>query len=84
MIMSNYKINTPYWHVARVNDPSISQTIFSQLKSNFIVFASWGSHKFVDMGDGLKFNVQGKVAANSKLEKLYRENKYESNNCRTN
>ena len=82
--MSNYKINQPYWHVARVNDPFISQTIFSQLKSNFIVFASWGSHKFVDMGDGLKFNVQGKVAANSKLEKLYRENKYESNNCRTN
>lgn len=27
---------------------------------------------------------QCKVAANSKLKKLYKENKYESNNCRTN
>ena len=38
----NYEINQPYWHEPRVDDPSISQTIFSQLKSNFIMFASWG------------------------------------------
>ena len=56
----NYQINQPYWHVAKFEKPEVADTIFKQLKANFIVFASWGSTQFVDMGDGLVFSVNGR------------------------
>jgi hypothetical protein len=71
-----YKINQPYWHEPRVDDPSISQTIFSQLKSNFIMFASWGSPKFVDMGDRFKFTVQGRKFIGQVIIKLNIDDTY--------
>lgn len=66
----NYQINQPYWHKPRTNDKEIAETIFNQLKGYFIMFASWGSHKFVDMGDGLKFNVQGRKFTGQVIIKL--------------
>ena len=72
----NYLINKPYWYESRVNDASIAQTILSQLKANFVVFGSWGSHNFVDMGDGLKFNVQGKKFKGQVIIKLNVDDTY--------
>ncbi len=72
----NYLINQPYWYESRVNDASIAQIILSQLKANFVVFLSWGSHKFVDMGDGLKFNVQGKKFKGQVIIKLNIDDTY--------
>ena len=72
----NYLINHPYWYKSRVNDASIAQTILFQLKANFVVFLSWGSHKFVDMGDGLKFNVQGKKFKGQVIIKLNVDDTY--------
>lgn len=69
-ILMNYQINQPYWHVAKFENPEIAQTIWSQLKDNLIVLASWGSHKFGDMGDSLVFTVQGKKFKGQVIIKL--------------
>lgn len=71
-----YQIDQPYWHEPRVNNFNPATTILSQLKANFMVFASWGSHKLVDMGDGLKFTVKGKKFKGQVIIKLNADDTY--------
>lgn len=48
----------------------------AQLKANLIVFASWGSNNYIDLGDGLKFNVKGRKFKGQVIIKLNLDDTY--------
>jgi hypothetical protein len=69
-------INKSYWYEARVNDTEIAQTILFQLGTKPMWLLSWGSHNYVNMGDGLKFNVRGRTFRGQIIIKLNADDTY--------
>lgn len=54
------------------NNMEMAKYILSILKSNMMVFMSWGSHAFYSIPNGLQFSVQG-FKFKGKVKVIYNE-----------